>query len=153
MKAEILTYSRARGAFAGITVNGASIKQDKDGTRILYGKMIPAAQILKGEVAPPEGSHQFMATVRKYANQAEVADASEHRTEGTATASEPHARMLDIFRSAKCNPGKDEGRTGIEQHQGGCDLDRRHGETFRIGSQHRGPRQGGANRKILRRQP
>ena len=86
MKAEILTYSRARGVFAGITVNGASIKQDKDGTRILYGKMIPAAQILKGEVAPPEGSHQFMAAVRKYANQAEVADASEHRTEGAASA-------------------------------------------------------------------
>ena len=59
-------------------MNGASIKQDKDGTRILYGKMIPAAQILKGEVAPPEGSHRFMAAVRKY-NQAEVAEASTGR--------------------------------------------------------------------------
>jgi SH3 domain-containing YSC84-like protein 1 len=36
MRAEVLTYSRARGAFAGVTVNGASITQDKDGTRILY---------------------------------------------------------------------------------------------------------------------
>ena len=93
MRAQILTYSRARGIFAGLTLNGASITQDKDGTRILYGKMIPAAQILKGEVAPPEGSHQFMAAIRKYANQAEVAEASEHRTEPTS-ASEPHERML-----------------------------------------------------------
>ena len=91
MRAQILTYSRARGVFAGLTLNGASITQDKDGTRILYGKMIPAAQILKGEVAPPEGSHQFMAAIRKYANQAE---ASDRKPEPTASASEPHERML-----------------------------------------------------------
>jgi osmotically-inducible protein OsmY len=53
--------------------------------------MIPAAQILKGEVAPPEGSHQFMAAIRKYANQAE---ASDRKPEPTASASEPHERML-----------------------------------------------------------
>jgi lipid-binding SYLF domain-containing protein len=56
MRAEVLTYSRARGAFAGVTVNGASITQDKDGTRIPYGRMIPSARILKGQVKAPEGS-------------------------------------------------------------------------------------------------
>jgi len=66
MRAEVLTYSRARGAFAGVTVNGASITQDKDGTRILYGRMIPSARILKGQVKAPEGSHKFMAAVKKY---------------------------------------------------------------------------------------
>jgi lipid-binding SYLF domain-containing protein len=91
MRAQILTYSRARGIFAGLTLNGASITQDKDGTRILYGKMIPAAQILKGEVAPPEGSHQCVAADRKYANRAE---ASDRQPEPTASASEPHERML-----------------------------------------------------------
>ena len=65
MRAEVLTYSRARGAFAGVTVNGASITQDKDGTRILYGRMIPSAQILKGQVKAPDGSRKFMAAVRK----------------------------------------------------------------------------------------
>ena len=88
MRAEVLTYSRARGLFAGVTVNGASITQDKDGTRILYGRMIPSAQILKGQVKAPEGSHTFLATVRKYgtteANAA--AEAAARRTEIKNTA-------------------------------------------------------------------
>jgi lipid-binding SYLF domain-containing protein len=82
MRAEVLTYSRARGAFAGVTVNGASITQDKDGTRILYGRMIPSAQILKGQVKAPEGSHKFMAAVKKYGAEANVAKASSRRTDG-----------------------------------------------------------------------
>lgn len=81
MRAEVLTYSRARGAFAGVTVNGASITQDKDGTRILYGRMIPSAEILKGKVKSPEGSHSFMAAVKKYGSEAVVAEASERRTD------------------------------------------------------------------------
>src|SRR5271166_1397531 len=43
MKAEVLTYSRARGLFAGIDLNGSAITQDKDETRILYGRFIPFA--------------------------------------------------------------------------------------------------------------
>ena len=80
MRAEVLTYSRARGAFAGVTVNGASITQDKDGTRILYGKMIPSAQILKGQVKDPQGSHKFLATVKKYGTEANVAEAADRHT-------------------------------------------------------------------------
>src|ERR1700726_5224085 len=38
MRSEVLTYSRARGLFAGVTLNGAQIKQDKDATRVLYGE-------------------------------------------------------------------------------------------------------------------
>jgi len=86
MRAEVLTYSRARGAFAGLTVNGASITQDKDGTRILYGRLIPSAEILKGKVKPPEGSHQFLATVRKYATEASGVEASD-RTQRNETRS------------------------------------------------------------------
>lgn len=85
MRAEVFTYSRARGAFAGVTVNGASITQDKDGTRILYGRMIPSAHILKGQVKAPEGSHKFLATVRKYGTEANVAETSARRTEGGKT--------------------------------------------------------------------
>lgn len=81
MRAEVLTYSRARGVFAGVTVNGASITQDKDGTRILYGRMIPSAQILKGQVKAPEGSHKFMAAVKKYGTEANVTEASARRIE------------------------------------------------------------------------
>jgi SH3 domain-containing YSC84-like protein 1 len=85
MRAEVLTYSRARGAFAGVTVNGASITQDKDGTRILYGRMIPSAQILKGQVKAPEGSHKFLATVKKYGTEANVAEASARHTKAQKT--------------------------------------------------------------------
>jgi SH3 domain-containing YSC84-like protein 1 len=100
MKSEILTYSRARGIFAGVTVNGASITQDKDGTRILYGKMVPSSDILRGQVAPPEGSHQFMAAVRKYSGQAEVADSDRKRDKQEQASTAPDdrpAKMLTSF--------------------------------------------------------
>jgi lipid-binding SYLF domain-containing protein len=71
MKAEILSYSRSRGLFAGVDLNGASIKQDKDETAVLYGgKVIPFENILGGKVVAPDGAHTFLATIRKYANQA-----------------------------------------------------------------------------------
>lgn len=70
MKAEMLTYSRARGLFAGIDLSGAAITQDKDETHLLYGKFVPFQEILTGKVRPPAGSGHFEAAVRKYANQA-----------------------------------------------------------------------------------
>ena len=70
MKSEVLTYSRARGIFAGIDLSGAKISQDADETRILYGKMVPFATILSGKVSPPDGSESFLAAVRKYSAQA-----------------------------------------------------------------------------------
>jgi SH3 domain-containing YSC84-like protein 1 len=71
MKAEILTYSRARGLFAGIDLNGASLKQDRDETAVLYGKILPFQAILSGQVAAPSGSRTFLATVKKYSAVAE----------------------------------------------------------------------------------
>ena len=70
MKAEVLTYSRARGLFAGIDLSGAAITQDKDETRILYGKMVDFSDILKGKVPAPKESYPFLAAVRKYSTQA-----------------------------------------------------------------------------------
>jgi lipid-binding SYLF domain-containing protein len=70
MKAEVLTYSRARGIFAGIDLNGASVTQDKDETRVLYGKFIPFSEILSGKVEPPRGTEAFLSTVGKYTSQA-----------------------------------------------------------------------------------
>jgi len=70
MRAEVLTYSRARGVFAGVDLSGSAITQDKDETRTLYGRMVPFADILNGHAAPPEGSAPFLAAVRKYAHQA-----------------------------------------------------------------------------------
>jgi lipid-binding SYLF domain-containing protein len=70
MKAEVLTYSRARGVFAGIDLNGSAITQDKDETKILYGKTWPFASILSGKVPKPAGSGTFLEAVRKYSHQA-----------------------------------------------------------------------------------
>jgi lipid-binding SYLF domain-containing protein len=71
MKAEVLTYSRARGIFAGIDLNGSAITQDKDETRILYGgQMVPFSDILNGKVPPPTASEPFLAAVKKYSAQA-----------------------------------------------------------------------------------
>jgi SH3 domain-containing YSC84-like protein 1 len=68
MKSEILSYSRSRGAFAGINLNGASVKQDKDETAVLYGKVVPFSALLSGKVPAPAVSKNFLATIRKYAN-------------------------------------------------------------------------------------
>jgi SH3 domain-containing YSC84-like protein 1 len=65
MKAEVLTYSRARGVFAGIDLNGSAVTEDSDGTRILYGRNIPLEVILDGEVPSPRSNEPFLAAVRK----------------------------------------------------------------------------------------
>jgi SH3 domain-containing YSC84-like protein 1 len=66
MRAEVLTYSRARGLFAGVDLSGAAITQDKDETRLLYGKFVPFQDILDGNVEPTASSRPFLAAVRKY---------------------------------------------------------------------------------------
>jgi lipid-binding SYLF domain-containing protein len=70
MRAEVLTYSRARGLFAGITLNGAVIKQDKDSTREFYGRMVPFRTSLVGEIEPPPASNAFLTTLAKWAQEA-----------------------------------------------------------------------------------
>jgi len=66
MRSEVLTYSRARGLFAGVDLNGAALTQDKDETRLLYGRFVPFADILGGKVRPTASSEPFLAAVRKY---------------------------------------------------------------------------------------
>ena len=70
MEAEILTYSRARGAFAGLTLNGASIRHDEDSTRAIYGHNVSNHKILQGEVAMPAGAETFLAAIRSAKAQA-----------------------------------------------------------------------------------
>ncbi len=70
MRSEVLTYSRARGLFAGVDLNGAALTQDKDETHLLYGKFVPFGEILSGKVEPPAASRPFLAAVRRYSEQA-----------------------------------------------------------------------------------
>jgi SH3 domain-containing YSC84-like protein 1 len=67
LRAEVLTYSRARGLFAGISFNGAVIKQDEDATREVYGRMVDFKSILTGSVATPQSAEAFIAAVRQAA--------------------------------------------------------------------------------------
>jgi lipid-binding SYLF domain-containing protein len=69
MRAEVLTYSRARGLFAGVDLSGAALTQDKDETRLLYGSFVPFPDILNGKVQPPAASEPFLAAVRRYSMQ------------------------------------------------------------------------------------
>ena len=81
MRAEVLTYSRARGVFAGLTVNGAVIEQDADATRAFYGRETPFPDILQGRVAAPAGSEPFLSAVKKFSAKAQAAKLQERKTE------------------------------------------------------------------------
>jgi lipid-binding SYLF domain-containing protein len=70
MRAQVLTYSRARGVFAGVSLNGAVIKQDKDSTREFYGHMVTFKAALTGEVDPPPAANPFLTTLANWAQEA-----------------------------------------------------------------------------------
>jgi lipid-binding SYLF domain-containing protein len=71
MRAQVLTYSRARGAFAGLELVGAVIKQDKDSTRDFYGRMVPFKTSLEGNIEAPQAAYPFLNTLAKWAKAAE----------------------------------------------------------------------------------
>jgi lipid-binding SYLF domain-containing protein len=66
MNAELLTYSRSKGLFAGIDLNGAVVEQNDDDTTAFYGEPHTFEQLLKGDVAVPDGAKPFVRTVAKY---------------------------------------------------------------------------------------
>jgi SH3 domain-containing YSC84-like protein 1 len=69
MRAQVLTYSRARGIFAGVSLNGAVVKQDKDSTREFYGHMVTFKAALTGEVDPPSTAYPFLSSLAKWAQE------------------------------------------------------------------------------------
>ncbi|MDE3105126.1 MAG: lipid-binding SYLF domain-containing protein [Acidobacteriota bacterium] len=66
MNAEFLTYSRSKGLFAGIDLDGSVLSQNTDDTRTMYGANIPFTEVLKGNQATPEPARPFVRTVAKY---------------------------------------------------------------------------------------
>lgn len=63
LNAEILTYSRTKGAFAGIALKGSVLRHDKDSTEAYYGKDLTNQALLTGKVPPPPGAQAFLSTV------------------------------------------------------------------------------------------
>lgn len=76
MRAEILTYSRARGIFAGLTLNGASVRQDRDATREFYGRLINYRTLLKGGADTPEDAQTWITALNRHAGGSISASAS-----------------------------------------------------------------------------
>jgi SH3 domain-containing YSC84-like protein 1 len=75
---EILTYSRAKGAFAGLTLEGASIRQDNDSRKAIYGRKVTTRDLLLGKVSAPAAAQPFLAEIRKAKAQA-VAEEKDKR--------------------------------------------------------------------------
>src|SRR5260221_3830722 len=65
MRAELLSYSRARGVFAGISLDGSTLRPDEDANRKLYGKSTSAAKIiLESDVTAPGAAHDLIAALQ-----------------------------------------------------------------------------------------
>ncbi len=69
---EILTYSRAKGAFAGLTLEGASIRQDSDSRHAMYGRHVTTEALLLGKVPAPSAAQLFLREIREAKSQAVV---------------------------------------------------------------------------------
>lgn len=67
LRAQVLTYSRARGVFAGVTLNGAAITQDREDTRVFYGRMVPFRKLLTGAIDSPADAKPFVGALNQYA--------------------------------------------------------------------------------------
>jgi SH3 domain-containing YSC84-like protein 1 len=79
MDTEMLTYSRSKGVFAGLTLEGAVVEQDSDSTESIYGHDVSFKAVLQGKVATPDVAKEFMKAVRETAHKAKVAEAHDEK--------------------------------------------------------------------------
>ena len=66
LNAEILSYSRSKGAFAGVSLDGAVLQADRSGDKAMYGRDVTHAEILQGTVAVPESAHRLVEELGRY---------------------------------------------------------------------------------------
>ena len=78
MTTEVLSYSRSKGVFAGLTLEGAVVEQDNDSTRAIYGKQLEFRNILSGKVATPKSAEPFMKAIAEAREQARIAEVKEN---------------------------------------------------------------------------
>jgi lipid-binding SYLF domain-containing protein len=77
MDTQMLTYSRSKGAFAGLTLDGAVVQQDSDSTTSVYGRDVSFESVLQGKIATPKIAQAFMKAVATAARKAKVEEARE----------------------------------------------------------------------------
>jgi SH3 domain-containing YSC84-like protein 1 len=68
MTAEILTWSRSKGLFLGVSLSGATLREDPDWNDELYGRKVTNREVLTGAVAPPASASAFLAALNKYSS-------------------------------------------------------------------------------------
>lgn len=73
LRSQLLTYSRTRGLFAGLSLSGANVRQDDDSTKAFYGKDYDFRTLLTGKVPPPTQARDFLASVRQNFREANAA--------------------------------------------------------------------------------
>jgi lipid-binding SYLF domain-containing protein len=66
LKAEILSYSRSKGVFAGVSVAGAVVQADHSGDKAMYGSDVTHQEILNGKAAVPQPARSLLAELAKY---------------------------------------------------------------------------------------
>jgi lipid-binding SYLF domain-containing protein len=66
MRAEILSWSRSRGVFAGVSLQGATLRDDEDANQEMYGRALTNREIVRGGFDPPAGAERLMTLVRRY---------------------------------------------------------------------------------------
>jgi lipid-binding SYLF domain-containing protein len=66
LRAEILSWSRARGVFAGLSLQGATLRQDLDDNATLYGKNLENRTIVTTGIAPPPAAEKLLSLLNKY---------------------------------------------------------------------------------------
>jgi lipid-binding SYLF domain-containing protein len=74
MNTEMLTYSRSKGVFAGLTLEGAVVEQDNDSTHAIYGRHMMFRNILSGKVSTPKSAVGFVTAVSRAGQQARIAE-------------------------------------------------------------------------------
>jgi len=70
MTAEILSWSRSRGVFAGVSLQGATLRQDLDTNQKLYGRKLENRQIIQENVRPPAAAKEFLGVLNKHSSRA-----------------------------------------------------------------------------------
>ena len=74
MRAKILSYSRSRGIFAGVSLEGSTLRPDNDANEQIYGYEVSPLQIVSGEIPTPELVASLPAKLGKYSREEDAGD-------------------------------------------------------------------------------
>ncbi len=79
MNTEMLTYSRSKGIFAGLTMEGAIVEEDNDSTHAIYGRSVAFRTVLDGKTSTPKSAEAFIHAVSEAGQQARIAEARDDK--------------------------------------------------------------------------